>query len=99
MYAIAYLPNALEDYEQTIVWYSKHSISATENFIAEVRKKIEAIKINPAQFKNKYKNYYETSLEKFPFDIVYIIEQERVVIVSIYHHKRNPKRKYRARRE
>ena len=95
MFSIAYNPKALIEYEQSIEWYAERSMQAAENFIVEVKRNIETIKNNPTQFKNRYKNYFESTLEKYPFDIVYIIESERIVIMSIYHQKRNPKKKYR----
>lgn len=38
----------------------------------------------------------ELTLKKYPFNLIYYIDEERqrVVIVSIYHHKRNPTGKY-----
>lgn len=95
MYSVAYKPKALEEYEQSIEWYAERSIKAAENFIIDVQESIKEIKANPTQFKNRYKKYYETTLKKYPFDIVYIIEAERIVIISIYHQKRNPKKRYR----
>lgn len=95
MYSIAYNPIALEEYEQSIEWYAARSIKASENFIIDVQESIEEIKRNPTQFKSRYKKFYETTLKKYPFDIIYIIEKERIVILSIYHQKRNPKKKYR----
>ncbi|MDR2205413.1 MAG: type II toxin-antitoxin system RelE/ParE family toxin [Flavobacteriaceae bacterium] len=95
MYSIAYNPKALEEYEQSVEWYAERSIQASENFIIEVQRCIKAIKNNPTGFKNRYRNYYEITLQKYPFDIVYIIDTEKIVIVSVYHHKRNPKKKYR----
>lgn len=95
MYSIVYKLKALEEYEQSIEWYAERSIKASENFIIEVQESIEEIKHNPTQFKNRYKKYYEITLKKYPFDIVYIIEEERIVIMSIYHQKRNPKKKYK----
>lgn len=82
-YSVVYTPKALEEFEQSIEWYLERSIQASENFILEVRKSIEAIKNNPTQFKNRYKNYYEITLEKYPFDIVYLMEAEIIVIMSI----------------
>jgi plasmid stabilization system protein ParE len=95
MYSIAYLPKALEEYKESITWYAERSIQASENFIIEIQECIETIRNNPTKFKNKYQNYFEISLNKYPFDIVYIIESDSIIIISIYHQKRNPRKKYR----
>lgn len=95
MYKIVYRIKALEEYEKSVEWYGQRSTRAAENFIVAVKEKLEIIKNHPTRNKKKYKNYYEASLKKYPFTIVYIIEESTIVIIAIYHHKRNPKKKYR----
>jgi plasmid stabilization system protein ParE len=95
MYALVYLTRALNEFADSLEWYSERSTQAPQNFVFEIQNKLEEIKSNPYKFRNRYKNFHEAPLKRFPFDIVFIIETERVLIVSIYHHKRNPKKKYR----
>jgi plasmid stabilization system protein ParE len=87
---------AQADYESSLIWYLERSQQAAENFVLEIDKGIQLICNNPTRWSNKYKHYYELSLKIFPFTIVYSIEEKQVIVISaIYHHKRNPKRKYR----
>lgn len=94
MYKVVYTPNALSEFEESISWYSERSITVAEKFMIEVGVGINKVRNHPYRFKNIYKNFFEIKVRKFPFDIIYIIEKERIVIISIYHQKRNPKRKY-----
>ena len=100
MYQYLLEPKAQEEYEKSINWYTQRSEKATLNFIDEVEQIIELICNKPHVNKNIYKNYYEITLEKYPFTIVYSIENEMklIVITSIYHQKRNPKYKYRSKK-
>lgn len=45
----------------------------------------------------KFKNYHEIRLRKYPFTIIYFIEEDEqlIIISAIYYNKRNPKKKYR----
>lgn len=88
---------AQEDYEQSLKWYAERSIDAAEKFVTEVNTALQLICTNPHRWRNKYKSFYEISLNKYPFTIIYAIEgdEKLIVVSSIYHHKRNPKRKYR----
>lgn len=97
MYSITYTPGAIEDYEKSIIWYGERSVQAAEKFMIEVQGKLEAIKKNPKQYPNKYKHYYESSLWKYPFSIIYTIDEKakQIRIMSIFHHKRNPTKKYK----
>lgn len=96
-YKHVYTPAALKDYSESVSWYALRSTRAAENFIIEVKEKIRGICNNPAKFKSRYKNFRETSLKKYPFYIIYFTDDANntVVITAIYHHKRNPRSKYR----
>jgi len=97
MYQVTYRAIATEEYEEAIKWYYERSAGAAERFINAVNEKLDNISSNPRQYKNLFKNYHEVSTIKYPYTIVYFIDEElqRVVIVAIYHHKRRPKKKYR----
>jgi plasmid stabilization system protein ParE len=96
MYQFAYSPEAIEDYEKSILWYALRSPIAANNFAKEVQDKLKIIKYNPLRFKKRYKHFQEVTLYKFPFTIVFKIEEplQQILVVAIYHQKRNPKRKY-----
>ncbi|MEZ4879523.1 MAG: type II toxin-antitoxin system RelE/ParE family toxin [Chitinophagales bacterium] len=95
MYKIVYRPRALEELEDSLRWYGEKSKKVAENFKEAIKEKIESIKESPKQNPKKYKNYYEAKLKKYPFVIIYVVENERVLIVAIFHQKRNPKKKYK----
>jgi mRNA-degrading endonuclease RelE of RelBE toxin-antitoxin system len=59
-------------------------------------KKLKRICSAPTLYKITYKKYREASLKKFPYSLVYLINEKAktILITSIYHHKRNPRRKY-----
>jgi len=77
----------------------EQSVSAAEKFILAVDSAIEMICKSPQLFRNVYKEYYEVSLKKYPYTVIYTIDPDRklVTIRSIYHHKRNPNKKYKDR--
>lgn len=88
---------AQKDYEQSLEWYVKRSSNAAEKFVIEIDTALELICSNPRRWKNKYKNFHELTLKKYPFTIIYTIENDKklIVVSAIYHHKRNPKARYR----
>lgn len=96
-YAYIYEPAALEELREAVIWYGERSEIAARNFIVELKEKLKAICENPFGYRNSYRYFRETSLKKYPYYIVYFLdEKEKIIIVSsIYHHKRNPKKKYR----
>ena len=96
-YAYILHKHAQNDYEQSLEWYMGRSVDAAEKFVLAIDNALQLICNNPTRWRNKYKNFHEISLKKYPFTIIYTIEEEKSIIVvsSIHHHKRKPKGKYR----
>ncbi|MDB5114809.1 MAG: Plasmid stabilization system protein [Mucilaginibacter sp.] len=76
-------------------WYEEQQDGLGERFEAEVFRKIVLITTNPLQYPLK-KRMHEVNTNDFPFLIVYRINKSRnlVMIVSVFHTSRNPKKKY-----
>ncbi len=97
MYQYILEPRAQAEYENAIEWYTERSEQATLKFIESIDSTLNLICKQPHQSRNIYKNFHETSTKKYPFTIIYTVEEKikTVVIFSIYHHKRSPKKKYK----
>jgi plasmid stabilization system protein ParE len=94
---ITFRKRAAQEYLEAIAWYKERSIKAAENFIEEVNLVFDKIEKQPDYFRKSYKQFHEARLIKYPFCIVYFIDGEKgkVIITSIFHQKRNPKKKFR----
>lgn len=92
-----YDPVALLEYKVAAIWYAVRSEAAAVNFVKEVKKKIAVICKDPFRYRNTYKKFREASLKIYPYSIIYTIDENNktVIITSVFHHKRNPRRKYR----
>lgn len=96
-YSYILLPEAQQEYESSIQWYLERSLYAAETFIAAVDHTLQLICDHPTWWRNQYSSYYELGVRKFPYTIIYSIEQDkkRIVVSAIYHNKRDPEKKYR----
>jgi plasmid stabilization system protein ParE len=90
-------PDAQEEYESSVSWYLKRSLKAATNFVNAVDDQFTNICNHPKQYRNEYKHYYECVIHKYPFTIVYTIEENLnlIIIIAVYHQKREPDKKYR----
>ena len=89
-------PKAADEYENAFFWYQQRSDTAGDRLIIEVEETIKRVCADPYRYRNTYKKMRETSLKIFPYSIVFFIDKpsEVIVIISLFHHKRNPKKKY-----
>ncbi|MEY4876499.1 MAG: hypothetical protein RL708_1648 [Bacteroidota bacterium] len=78
-------------------WYEEQSVGLGDRFLNELFSSVESFKKHPNSFVQRIKNHHEFPLQNFPFLIIYRISKKKntVVIVSVFHAKRNPKRKYK----
>ena len=90
-------PAAQEEYESSVTWYLKRSLRAASNFVDKIEKGFADICVDPKRYRNEYMHYYEFTVHKYPFTIVYTIEESRqlIIIIAVYHQKREPGEKYR----
>ncbi len=90
-------PRALKEYIKALNWYKKRSHLAATNFVKEIDEAINIICKQPDRFHISYNQFRETALRKYPFYIIYTIEEKKkqVLIFSVFHSKRNPLKKYK----
>ena len=95
-YSYILLEAAQEEYESSVRWYIIRSEQSAVNFISAIDVTLESICDYPTRWRNKYKNFFELGVKKYPFTIIYTIDnQNKLIIVhSMFHHKRNPLKKY-----
>ena len=65
------LEKAQLEYEESLLWYASRSNRAAVNFVIAVDAALLLICNNPARWRNRYKNFYELGLRKYPFSIIY----------------------------
>lgn len=76
---------AQKEYELSVVWYSDRSLTTAIGFVNAVESALKLICDNPRLWRNEYKHFYEYNLKKYPFTIIYFIEESNhSIIVSEY---------------
>lgn len=72
-------------------------IGLGEEFVDEIEKIIQQINTTPLIFPQKKSRLREALSKKFPFIIVFELKQKqhKILILSVYHTSRNPKKKYK----
>ncbi len=90
MYKVVILPIAKKDIKESFVWYNSRQKGLGKRFTKEVRNTTKLICLNPTSFSIRYDNVRTTILKTFPFMIHYIIDNDMIVVIAIFHTSRNP---------
>jgi plasmid stabilization system protein ParE len=90
-------PEAQKEYEDSVIWYADRNLSAAVGFVDAVERALKLICDYPLLWRNEYKHFYEYNLKKYPFTVIYFIEDSNgtIIVSAIYHQKRIPTNKYR----
>ena len=96
-YIINYYPKAELEYLEAYAWYKECLDGLEKRFEFCVESRIKTIADNPLLYPNKKFDSRECKVADFPYLIVYKFypKEQLILIVSIFHTSRSPKKKYR----
>jgi plasmid stabilization system protein ParE len=72
------------------VWYENKRTGLASEFMAEIDRCISLATANPLQFAIHRRDIRSINTKRFPYRIFFRAEQQRIVILAIFHTKRNP---------
>jgi plasmid stabilization system protein ParE len=88
---------AYREYYKAYEWYEEKLLGLGVRFEDALERQIDQIAQSPLVYSNRKFDTRESKIEDFPFLIVYkIVWAENVILItSIFHTSRSPKKKYR----
>jgi plasmid stabilization system protein ParE len=91
-FKIYYRPEAELDIEDAAKWYEQQRLNLGVEFVEEIERKGSLIEDNPMQYEEVHKSLHRAVVDRFPFNIFYLIENKSIIIVAVMHGSRHPKR-------
>jgi len=85
-----YLEQAVIEAEGAARWYAERSRTAAERFSTELDEAEAAILERPEAWPASGDGTRRYLLRRFPFSVVYRIEESRILIVAVAHARRRP---------
>ncbi|MEI6021279.1 MAG: type II toxin-antitoxin system RelE/ParE family toxin [Bacteroidota bacterium] len=86
---------AIKDIEQAKTWYNKQQPQLGNTFVDYIFESIEQIHKHPLSFPNKHAFTREMAVKKFPYLIIFSIEEDILFILRVFPCRTNPKKKYK----
>ena len=81
---------ALYEFEDAIDYYNLELPGLGDVFKEEIKKSIHRIHEYPTSWPSLTNNIRKYVLHKFPFKILYLIEQDHIYIIAVSHQHRRP---------
>ncbi|HLP48931.1 MAG TPA: type II toxin-antitoxin system RelE/ParE family toxin [Candidatus Kapabacteria bacterium] len=83
-------PEALQEYEEAVLYYSEISKDLAVAFIKCIENGIKKIREYPDAWQIVEEDIRRHLIKRFPFGIYYSIEREYIMIISVMHMNRKP---------
>ncbi len=87
---LEYFEEALQEVEAAARWYAERSVTAAAAFSVEIDAAESAIVRLPEAWPPFVHGTRRYLLQRFPFSVVYRIEDQRILIVAVAHARRRP---------
>ena len=89
-YRIIIRPQAENDLKSAFLWYEDKRKGLGYDFLLQVDAGLRFIERNPENFQPEYKGARKYLVKRFPYKIIYLIENEKIIVLAIIHSKRSP---------
>lgn len=95
-YTVLFAGKARKEILSAREWYEGKQDGLGDKYLATIDELIAQIQYSPKRGVQRRKGYYEVVANKFPYVLIYRVsaKDETILVVSVFHTKRNPRRKY-----
>lgn len=83
-------PRAEHDIQSAFEWYDSQRSGLGEEFLVALRERLEALRAHPEASPVLYRGIRRAVVSRFPYLIFYVARPERVAVLAVLHHARNP---------
>ncbi len=90
---LRYTDRSRDDVELAFAWYERQRRGLGFDFLDSVEISLNNILTSPEMHNICYSNFRRCVIKRFPFSIFYSIEDEEIVIHSVFDNRQDPKKR------
>lgn len=84
-------PEARQELAEAYRWYEDKRVGLGEELLLVVDAAIEQIRRSPETFPIIHRNVRRVLTRRFPYGVFYLVEPERIVVLAVFHGRRDPR--------
>ena len=89
-YRVIVRPEAEDDLREAYSWYEGKRTGLGYDFLLQVDAALNFITRNPTIHAIEYKGTRKHLIKRFPYKIIYLVENERIIVLAVIHGRRSP---------
>lgn len=78
------------EYDEAAIWYESQKIGLGSEFVSEIERALHTACESPQRFPSVLGNVQCIRVRRFPYSIFFRVHDERLVVLSVFHARRNP---------
>ena len=94
-YTFAVYETAKDDISEGYIWYEEQQTGLGDAFLLEFAECCKRIFNYPLAYQIKHKHFRQAGLKRFPYVVIYEVIKKEIIVYSVFHTSRNPKKKFR----
>jgi plasmid stabilization system protein ParE len=83
-------PEAELDIFEATIWYENEQADLGTAFLGAVRTSLEHVEKSPRRFPVVFKDIRRALVDRFPFGVFFLIEDEDIAVIAVIHLHRHP---------
>jgi plasmid stabilization system protein ParE len=91
MHKIHFTKESLFDIEAAVLWYEEQRIGLSYDFELCLEAGIEEVLRSPEAFQKRYKQVKIRFISRFPYGIHYVVIENQITVIGVFHTSRSPK--------
>ena len=92
MKKVVYRPMAEKDVGEAFIWYEQQRVGLGRQFLDELSRAENSIAMTPLAYQIIKRDARRCMLHRFPYQLIYRLLDDQVVVLACFHGRRSPKR-------
>jgi plasmid stabilization system protein ParE len=84
-------PEARAEFDEAFDWYEQQRPGLGLDFAAQVQEVLDRISATPELYAQVFEDVRRAVVQRFPYAVFYKIELPQVVVLAVFHGRRDPK--------
>lgn len=84
-------PEAEADLAEAKKWYDDKRVGLGDDFLEHVEVAFQTVQRFPLVSQPLYKNLRRVRVPKFPYTVIYRVDDDQITVLAVYHTSRDPK--------
>jgi plasmid stabilization system protein ParE len=89
-YSLALRPEAADELRSAYLWYETKRAGLGDEFLLCVEAALARVRENPFVGRKVHRHVRRVLTRRFPYGIFNVAEQRRVVVIAVFHGRRDP---------